>query len=121
MAKRKGLGDSVEAVFKATGIDKVAKFVLGEDCKCNERKEKLNELFPYRKPLCLNENEYEVLSTILTPKKIEFNPLEQMALLRVYNRVFQDNQQPTSCGSCWRDIIKQLSKVYDTYLSENNN
>lgn len=117
MAKRKakGLGDTIENVLQATGIDKVAKFVLGEDCKCEERKNKLNELFPYRKPLCLNENEYEVLGTILTPKKTEFTPLEQMALLKVYNRVFQDNQQPTSCGSCWRDIIKQLNKVYDTY------
>ena len=53
MAKRKikkvvkqseGLGDTVEKVFKATGIDKVAKFILGEDCGCEERKAKLTEL-----------------------------------------------------------------------------
>ena len=30
----KGLGDSIEKVFKKTGIDKVAKKVLGEDCGC---------------------------------------------------------------------------------------
>ncbi len=40
----KGLGDTVEKVFKATGIDKIAKFILGDDCKCDERKEKLNKL-----------------------------------------------------------------------------
>ena len=45
--KSKGLGDSIEKVFKATGIDKVAKKVLGKDC--DERKEKLNKLFPYGK------------------------------------------------------------------------
>jgi hypothetical protein len=118
MAKRraKGLGDTIENVLQATGIDKLAKFVLGEDCGCDERKAKLNELFPYsRKPLCLIENEYETLQSILPNIKEGVTPLEQMALLKVYNRVFQDNQQPTSCGSCWRDIITKLNKVYETY------
>ncbi len=112
----KGLGDSLEKVFKATGIDKIAKFIAGEDCKCEERKQKLNELFPYaRKPLCLVENEYEVLQTILPNIKEAVTPLEQIALLKVYNRVFQDKQEQTSCGSCWRDILKKLNKVYETY------
>ena len=31
MTKSKGLGDSVEKVLKATGIDKVAKKVLGDE------------------------------------------------------------------------------------------
>ena len=118
MAKRraKGLGDVVENVLHATGIDKVAKFVLGEDCGCDKRKEKLNELFPFRrKPLCLIENEYEVLTTLLPLVQHEITPLEQMTLLKIYNRIFQDNQQMTSCGSCLRDIIKSLNKVYDTY------
>lgn len=112
----KGLGDSLEKVFKATGIDKIAKFIAGEDCGCEERKQKLNELFPYsRKPLCLKENEYEVLQGILPNIREAVTPLEQMALLKVYNRVFQDNQEQTSCGSCWRDILKKLNKVYETY------
>jgi hypothetical protein len=54
-----GLGDTIAKVTKATGIEKLVKFALGEDCGCNERKEKLNKLFPYkRQPLCLNENEF---------------------------------------------------------------
>ena len=55
MAKRKaqGLGDTIENVLQATGIDKVAKFILGEDCGCDERQEKLNSLFSYQKPNCL--------------------------------------------------------------------
>ena len=47
MVKSKGLGDSVEKVLKATGIDKVAKKILGDDCGCEERKEALNRLYPY--------------------------------------------------------------------------
>ena len=46
--KSKGLGDTVEKITKATGIksmfDKMYK-----DCGCNERKEKLNKKFPYKK------------------------------------------------------------------------
>ena len=44
-AESKGLGDTVEKVLEATGISKVAKWILGEDCGCDERKAKLNELY----------------------------------------------------------------------------
>ncbi len=50
---KKGLGDVVESITKTTRIDKVAKFVANtmgyEDCKCGERKETLNNLFPFNK------------------------------------------------------------------------
>ena len=45
----RGLGDTVEKVFEKTGIKYVAKKVLGDDCGCNKRKEKLNKLVPYNK------------------------------------------------------------------------
>ena len=61
-AKSEGLGDTVEKVLEATGVSKVAKWLLGEDCGCDERKAKLNELFPYRKPLCLQKDELVYLS-----------------------------------------------------------
>ena len=40
---------SIEEILKNTGIKYVANKVLGEDCGCDERKEKLNEKFPYKK------------------------------------------------------------------------
>jgi hypothetical protein len=43
--KAEGLGDTVEQVLEATGVSKVAKFILGEDCGCEERKAKLNRMF----------------------------------------------------------------------------
>jgi hypothetical protein len=58
--KAKGLGDTVEKVLEATGIAKVAKWVLGEDCGCDKRKKNLNKLFPYKKPECLTEDEYNI-------------------------------------------------------------
>lgn len=49
--KSQGLGDTIEKITIATGIkaavDKVAE-VLGQDCGCKKRKDKLNELFPYK-------------------------------------------------------------------------
>lgn len=48
----KGLGDTIAKITHATGLDVVAESVakaLGkEDCGCNRRREKLNELFPYK-------------------------------------------------------------------------
>ena len=35
----KGLGDTVEKITKATGIEKVVKFIAGEDCGCDKRKD----------------------------------------------------------------------------------
>ena len=34
----KGLGDTIEKVFEATGIKKLVHFIAGDDCNCNERK-----------------------------------------------------------------------------------
>tara|TARA_R110000796_G_scaffold50828_2_gene119842 strand:+ start:150 stop:335 length:186 start_codon:yes stop_codon:yes gene_type:complete len=47
--KSKGLGDSVEKITKATGIKSFVNKLLGKDCGCKERKEKLNRSFPYKK------------------------------------------------------------------------
>jgi len=44
----KGLGDSIEKFTKATGIKKLADKIPG-GCGCKKRKEKLNEIFPYKK------------------------------------------------------------------------
>jgi len=48
----RGLGDLVEKVTTKTGIkavvDKVAK-VTGKDCGCGKRRDKLNQLVPFKK------------------------------------------------------------------------
>jgi len=47
MDKQKGLGDTVAAITKATGIELLVKSLFGENCGCDVRQEKLNEMFPY--------------------------------------------------------------------------
>ena len=46
--KSKGFGDTVEKFTTATGIKAVVK-AIAPDCGCEERKEKLNKMFPYKK------------------------------------------------------------------------
>ncbi len=59
--KSKGLGDTIEKITTATGIKAAVKAVAGDDCGCEERKEKLNKLFPYkREPECLTEQELDL-------------------------------------------------------------
>jgi hypothetical protein len=51
--EHKGLGDTVESITKATGIktavERTTKAAGIKDCGCNKRKEKLNQMFPYKK------------------------------------------------------------------------
>ena len=115
--KAEGLGDSVEQVLEASGISKVAKFILGEDCGCEERKAKLNRMFPYKKPNCLLEYEYEFLNDFYNRERQNtISVSQQKVLSEIYQRVFNQRvQMSSSCGSCWRDTISKLKKVYDEY------
>lgn len=116
MAKRsKGFGDTVAKFTEATGIDKVVHFIAGEDCGCKERQEKLNKLFPYRTPECLTEVEHEQLTNLLPKMTVRVKPSEQLQFLKVYNRVFKTNEQPTSCASCLNDMLRKIKQVYNAY------
>jgi hypothetical protein len=46
--KSKGLGDSIEKITTAIGIKAIADKIPG-GCGCGNRKDKLNEMFPYKK------------------------------------------------------------------------
>lgn len=49
----KGLGDTIAKVTHAVGLDKVAETVAHavgkEDCGCGKRRDRLNDLFPYKR------------------------------------------------------------------------
>jgi hypothetical protein len=114
--KAKGLGDTVEQVLEATGIAKIAKWALGEDCGCDERKEKLNKLFPYHKSECLNEDEFVYLDGYYTESNNVVKPEVQSKMVKIYNRIFRQKVQLTSCSSCYKNTIHdKLKKVYIEY------
>lgn len=117
MARRKkGLGDTIEAITEATGIKKVVEVfssATGVDCGCDARKEKLNKIFPYRKTECLNETDYNALGVIL--KQNEITPEDQKTLSDIYFNVFKHRLQLSNCSSCWKGKIEELKRVYDEY------
>lgn len=41
--KDQGIGDTIARITKATGIERVVKTVVGEDCGCEERRQLLNQ------------------------------------------------------------------------------
>lgn len=120
MAKRKsqGLGDTIEQFTEATGIkagvEKLAQ-AIGWDCGCDARKEKLNQMFPYKKINCLTEEDYEYLQGWFSMDRYQVSILEQRRLSEVYYNVFNIQLEQTSCDSCWRDYIGQIRKVYLEY------
>ena len=112
MTKSKGLGDSIEKALKATGIDKVAKKVLGDDCGCDERKEKLNKMFPYAKVRQFTEDELKIYESVLPRIKGTISGDDQSIMIRLYNKVFNANKKPSSCTPCVRETLAKLKKVY---------
>jgi len=110
-----GLGDTIEKITEATGIKKAVKFIAGEDCGCDKRKEKLNELFPYKKPECLTEYEYNYLVEEMRVAKNVIPQLTQVKMLKIYNRVFHDKKKPSSCGPCFLEPYNALKKLILEY------
>ena len=47
----RGVGDTIAKITSATKLDKLAEKIAEvagkEDCGCNKRREKLNQMFPY--------------------------------------------------------------------------
>lgn len=122
------LGDAVEAVTTATGIKAIVKHMVGEDCGCDERKEKLNEwgnkiqekiatFFRRNTIKPLTPEEYEYLDTFFSRPKLTMKPSEQYKMLEINNRVFSQRLQYSTCGSCVQSMVNQLKHVYDAYTT----
>jgi hypothetical protein len=45
----KGLGDLIERVTETTGIKKVVEKATNGGCGCSQRRDKLNEKFPFKR------------------------------------------------------------------------
>ena len=124
MAKRKsaGLGDSIEKLTEVTGIKKVVEMfseATGIDCGCDERKEKLNNLFPYNRNInCLNESDYNKLTKYLSAQQTTLTPIEQQEISDIYFNVFNYRLQISSCASCWKGKLDELRRVYNEYKTD---
>jgi len=88
--KSEGLGDTIEKVLIKTGISKVVDlFTEGVDCKCAERRKKLNEVFSY-KAQCLEQKEYDYIKKYNERHDpTNFSKEDVFQLGRIHQRVFK--------------------------------
>ena len=115
-----GVGDTVAKITEATGIDKVVKFLAGEDCGCDERKDTLNHLFPYNKPNCFTEYEFDVLNELFSDEfwreRAKLSSEKIKGLYAIYNRVMNTADIPSGCNSCVLTRLNKLERLYKEYL-----
>ena len=99
MTKSKGLGDSISKITTATGIKKVVdkiSEVTGIDCGCEERKKKLNSIFPYGDVRQFTEDELSIYESVLPRLKGgRISGDDQAILVNLYNKVFNSNKKPS--------------------------
>lgn len=113
-----GLGDAIQKITQATGIDKIVKFIAGEDCGCEERRQKLNKMFPSKQPLCLTEEEYQWLTDFRASDSPDLTHEEAKMLSGIYTRVFQFRKiyMPCKCDpKAWQEMVNDLNQIYGTY------
>jgi len=113
--KSTGLGDTVEKVFRKTGIDKLAKAVLGEDCGCDKRQELLNDLFPYSKYNAPTDEELDTIQWLFERSRNTISGSMVKEIYSVYNRIFNDKLQPTNCSSCFKPVKQKLLKIHNEF------
>ena len=114
--KSKGLCDTIAKITKATCIDKLAKKVLGDDCGCEERRKKLNQMFPnFRNIRQFTEDEMKIYDEVIpaVDKKGMLTPAERGIVSALYVGVFGVNPEWKSCSPCNKQIMNNLKKVYE--------
>jgi len=120
MAKRqpKGLGDTIEKITAATGIKKAVETfsaATGIDCGCNERKEKLNALYPnFKIANCLDQHDHEFLKEFYNSNQL-LTLTTKYILNSIYLKIFGVNLEIEGCQSCWRDYTSNLKIIFDAY------
>ena len=116
-SKSKGLGDTIQKITKAAGVEKVVKTFFGDDCGCDERRERLNKMFPYREVEPMDEEQKAFFKDTLQPAYRSGKNLGQSntkTFYKLYEETFKKKTKPTRCASCNKNMYIELLKVYES-------
>ena len=114
-----GLGDVVEKITEATGIKKLVKAIVGDDCGCDEKREKFNKAVNWRtkRVNCISEDDYKWTVDVSLKKKTRWKREDIVRLVSIYNSVFRTKIKPTSCSSCVKSYKAKLLQYLEIYNS----
>mgnify|MGYP003134199837 CR=1 FL=1 len=112
--KVKGLGDVVEKVTEATGIKKLVKAVYGDDCGCEERKRKLNRMFPMGVRMD-EEQKQRYLMHVSGWRQAPGGQLPRADVREaflLYEEITGRRERMSSCGGCIKGVLTKLDEIY---------
>jgi hypothetical protein len=119
------VGDTIEKVTNATGIKKAVEIfsnITGMDCGCEERKEKMNQMFMRKrlKARCITRDEYHRLNEALKIERRQIPPKQQVEIATLYSSIFRTRYEVwcDSCPQIWNSKIEDLTGVRDFYSEE---
>ncbi len=119
-SKAQGLGDKVAAVTKATGIEKIVKTFFGDDCGCDERRERLNKMFSRPVKMMDSAQRKFFAEEIMTRYKSGQNLTRHIgdAFYKLYEELLSKKKQRTTCTSCNKNMYIELLKIYESSCDE---
>ena len=119
-SKAQGLGDKVAAVTKATGIEKIVKTFFGDDCGCDERRERLNKMFSRPVKMMDKEQRKFFEDEIMTRYKSGQNLTKHIGdeFYKLYEELLSKKKQRTTCTSCNKKMYIELLKIYESSCDE---
>lgn len=111
-----GLGDTIAKITETLGIDKL----MPDDCGCNERREKLNKLFPYKqKPRCFTQEELDWYGEYLKRKSIKVQREDVKALFELHASVFNLRTVYQPCSTCSpKPLIEIINRLDLNYKNQ---
>lgn len=120
--KMEGLGDAVAAVTSALGIDYLVKKIFTEngiDCGCEERRQRWNKAFPFRKPYdCLTKDEFLELDQLMTNPPTVITNIHQKTLRTISDRIYRERTEMSGCGVCVRELWDRMKAVWENYKED---
>jgi hypothetical protein len=106
--KPRGLGDTVETIIKATGLDKL----VSDDCGCEARKEALNNLLPYRyKARCVTEEETAEWKAFKDRVSIRIPWEDVQFVCKLYSDVFSKVYWEPCSGCSPKPLISMINRL----------
>lgn len=120
----KGLGDLVDRFTQATGIKAVTKAIFGEDCGCDDRRQLLNERFPFAGGDAPHMTEADRNLWELTLSDWRswnvIHPDVQREALAIWNRSARPRKRFSRCSSCVKRLFEDLEFLHQNSCDEDD-